>query len=363
MWIQTIFNLWYLIEILLRITSEGVPRFFISKNWAWNLFDLGMMLLVVFELALEKFSTGSAVMGRFLRTLRVLRIVRTMRIMRLLRYIREFRKMIFAIAATLPTLMWSMLLLVIFMYMFSICFTQAVADFIREDDEKGRVADADARKALAHHWGSIFESMHSLYMSISGGISWGLLSEPLLRIHWSMVALFLLYVTTSLFGVLNVVSAIFVESALHSTKHYRDLLLQEKMHEKETYAKHMREVFNQIDVDGSGEINCDEMEHFLADENLRSYLEALEIDLVDSRCLFKLLDHDDSGVIDINEFCEGCLRLKGEAKSFDIHYMLYENHKMMVKWRKFMEHVEDQLQFLNPTDKCFGRLSVSSLAS
>merc|ERR1712232_146910 len=39
----------------------------------------------------------------------------------------------------------------------------------------------------------------------------------------------------------------------------------------------------------------------------------------DARSLFDLLDKDSSGEVDIDEFCEGCLRLKGEAKSFDIH--------------------------------------------
>merc|ERR1712183_570020 len=40
--------------------------------------------------------------------------------------------------------------------------------------------------------------------------------------------------------------------------------------------------------------------------------------------LFRMLDDDDSGVIDIEEFCEGCMRLKGEARSYDLHRLLHD---------------------------------------
>lgn len=142
-------------------------------------------------------------------------------------------------------------------------------------------------------------------------------------------------------------TSVFVESAMQSANHYRDLLIQEKMHDKEMYVKHMREVFKQIDADGNDEISFGEVEEFLQDSNLRMYLEALEIDLVETHSLFRLLDKDGSGSIDIDEFCEGCLRLKGDAKSFDIHCLLYENQRMLTKWSQFMEFVEAEFFHLH----------------
>ena len=36
---------------------------------------------------------------------------------------------------------------------------------------------------------------------------------------------------------------------------------------------------------------------------------------------------DNSGAINIDEFCEACMKLKGEAKSYDMHLILFQNNK------------------------------------
>merc|ERR1712178_415691 len=73
---------------------------------------------------------------------------------------------------------------------------------------------------------------------------------------------------------------------------------------------------------------------------MNNLLEALEITTFDARSMFKLLDLDDSGKVDIDEFCEGCLRLKGDARSFDINCMMYESRALLRLWVEFMEDLE-----------------------
>merc|ERR1719330_207991 len=141
--------------------------------------------------------------------------------------------------------------------------------------------------------------------------------DPLAPLHDVYRAALLIYISLVLFGVSNVVTSVFVESAIMSAQHYRDLIVQEKQHAKEVAVMHMKEVFRQIDIDGSGEISSDEMEYFLTEPNLKSYVDALGISAENTRMLFRLMDLDESGKIDMNEFCDGCLRLQGEARSMD----------------------------------------------
>jgi len=289
-------------------------------------------------------SQDLSIMGRLMRSLRLLRVVRTLRIVRLLRYIATFRKMVFAIAASLQTLFWSLLLLGLIMYMFAVCFTQGVSDHLKERRMVSEWTKVD--EDLQMKFGSLGTAWLHLYQSISGGISWGEVAAPLADLHWTFLILFLMYISMTVFCVLNVVTSIFVESAMQTAAHHRDLLIQEKIQDKQTYAKHMKDVFNAIDTDGTLRISEEEMELFMEDEHLRLYLEALEINILDARVLFRLLDHDESGEIDIDEFCEGCLRLKGEAKSFDIHCLLFENQRMLLKTKHFMKYVEDRLDTL-----------------
>merc|ERR1740121_484278 len=112
------------------------------------------------------------------------------------------------------------------------------------------------------------------------------------------------------------------------------------MKSKKMYVDHLREVFREIDSDGSGSITVAEMQQFLADPSLMMYLESMDIQPDDARTLFRLLDKDDSGCVSIEEFCQGCLRLKGDAKSFDIHCIIFENHRLLHKWKEYMNYME-----------------------
>merc|ERR1712190_180155 len=76
---------------------------------------------------------------------------------------------------------------------------------------------------------------------------------------------------------------------------------------------------------------------------------ALEITAFDARSMFKLLDRDGSGLIDIDEFCDGCLRMKGEAKSFDIQCLIYESQRLISKTTGLTEHLEESIRELDET--------------
>ena len=47
-----------------------------------------------------------------------------------------------------------------------------------------------------------------------------------------------------------------------------------------------------------------------------------------ARGLFNLLDADDSGSISVKEFIQGCLRLRGQAKSIDVATLIYMTKRM-----------------------------------
>jgi len=85
----------------------------------------------------------------------------------------------------------------------------------------------------------------------------------------------------------------------------------------------------------------DEVNDIFCDSEMRELLEALEISARDSRSMFKLLDLDSSGGVDINEFCEGCIRLKGEANSFDVNCLMYENKRLITKTTSLMGRLEE----------------------
>merc|ERR1712232_171902 len=115
----------------------------------------------------------------------------------------------------------------------------------------------------------------------------------------------------------------------------------DKEEERKLSFTHMKQVFNLIDENRSGEISVDELEYFLAKPELRKYIEALQISPDDTRMLFKLIDADGSDSVDIDEFCVGCFRLKGDAKAFDVHALIFQVRNFLRKWSDFTMYVED----------------------
>merc|ERR1712217_584653 len=102
------------------------------------------------------------------------------------------------------------------------------------------------------------KAYYSLYMAMSNGKSWGLIFDSLFLVSPLYRVMFLVFISITLFGVLNVLTAVFVESAMQSTSHHRDLLVQEKQQLRDMYIEHIKTIFTQIDEDGSGEVSLDE---------------------------------------------------------------------------------------------------------
>lgn len=326
----------FAIELLMRALDAGFD-FFRKKEWKWNVFDTVCVCGMALDMLLEAYSpSGSA----SLRVVRLLRILRALRLMRATSTSREFRKMSYALQYSVHTLFWVCVLLSFVMYFFATAFTQAT---VQEIEELGIDANSQLTgdtKILDDMFGTLTKSAYTLFMAISSGRDWWECIQALAPLHEIFSVLFLLFVAVTLFGVMNVVTGVFVESALQSVQHYKELLIQESMKSKAMYMDHLQDVFLEIDIDNSGSITLEEMDDFLRDPILMQYLESMDIQPDDARTLFSLLDKDGSGEVSIHEFCQGCLRLKGEAKSFDIQCIIYENQRLLHKWREYMTYLE-----------------------
>merc|ERR1712023_124848 len=107
----------------------------------------------------------------------------------------------------------------------------------------------------------------------------------------------------------------------------RNFLIEEELKEKEEVDEQLRKLFDELDTSGSAEISLGEFESHMEDKRAQAYFNALDIDFDDVRTLFLLMDVDGSGSVDIEEFLQGCEKLKGDAKSIDLLMLHYE-----VRW-------------------------------
>lgn len=333
------FSLIFAVELLLRMHAAGWS-FWRPPQLKGNLFD--MFLLSTF--ASDWFDRAEGT--EFLRFLRFARILRAFRAIRLASYAPEFRKMAYALQHSVLTLFWALLLLFFIIYCFAATLTQAARFHLEEHSTIAKCPE-NGKERLAKFWGSLPRSTYSLYASICGGYSWNELAEPLSCCGPLYVAIFIIYTSVAIFGVLNVVTSVFVDSAMESTQHFVDIKIGEALNSKQVLVNHLRQMFEDLDVDNSGEISIEEMEVLMQNTQLAHYLEAIDIRHDEVDLLFQMLDFDGSGSISTHEFCEGCLRLMGQAKSFDIHRMNDTMQSIMYFSEKTMAKVADVVTMLN----------------
>jgi len=323
--VDTVFCVLFTLELLLRLTVTRLS-FFYGSGWKWNIFDLGLVSTQLLDEILSYASQGqeSAMGGynfSFMRVLRILRLIRIMRIIRILRLIGELRAIVSSIMGSLKSLMWTVALLFLLVYVFGVYFTQLILDHRLElrSEILAQGLSADEKspnsEALEHLFGSLGASVLSLYQAITGGIDWADISAPLIdqiSIFVGMIMAF--YVAFGVLALLNVVTGVFVESALKSAKDDRD----------EYMMNHVRDLFKQADPDGTQVMDLEAFQAQLDHEPMQEFFKAIDVDISEAESVFRLLDSDDSGEIEMEEFLNGCLHLRGPAKAIELSVLMHE---------------------------------------
>merc|ERR1719382_717460 len=180
-------------------------------------------------------------------------------------------------------------------------------------------------------------------MSISGGIDWETMANPLRELDPAYLAIFVGYIFFMAFGVLNVVVGIFVENAKQQQEKDREIVTKTGLKQEKENIKRMREIFKEADKDQDDTLSWEEFHEYLQDSEVATFFGALGLDVSVARALFVLLDVDDSNAVNIDEFVQGCLRLKGNARSIDVNMLLYENEKLHHQLIEFMETMDHKL--------------------
>jgi len=165
--------------------------------------------------------------------------------------------------------------------------------------------------------------MLTLFMAITGGMDWSDCYTPIVQIGWMTQGLFILYLTFTSLAVLNVVTAIFCQSAIDGAANMQEVKEHCLEERKEAMTKKLLELFQVIDEDGSGELTASEFDSGLLDPKVQIFLETLELSVQEARLLFRLLEGGDEK-IEIRDFVDGCMNLRGSARNFDVALLRYE---------------------------------------
>eukprot|EP00927_Polykrikos_kofoidii_P074139 TRINITY_DN70107_c0_g1_i1.p1 TRINITY_DN70107_c0_g1~~TRINITY_DN70107_c0_g1_i1.p1 ORF type:complete len:628 (+),score=140.84 TRINITY_DN70107_c0_g1_i1:56-1939(+) len=353
---ERVFAVAFLSELLLRLwVLRGT--FFCPKTVTGVLSNYFDLLVVSAQMVEEFLALLSDQIGigtenfRVLRVLRILRLVRVLRVMRVLRLISELRTIVSSILGSFKSLFWTMVLLLLMIYIVGVYFTQCVTNHMVEKLENLNGAEfvfTEDEKALDYYFGSLARTLLTLWEAIAGGEDWDRMAAPLGEIQAHVALVFVCYIAFALLALMNVVTGFFVHTAL----------LRAKKEEEVFVADQIVNLFRFANEAGEGEegklLTEEDIICVLADTCLAAEWKAIDILPAEAQYIFRLLDVDNVGSIAFEEFMSGCLRIKGQAQSLDVLTVLQEQRmfiRRFATWQAGLEKKLDELRSLGDSQK------------
>jgi len=308
--IELAFIIIYSVELVIRIVARRLAFFLVG--WSW--FDI----VIVGVGWLEVLSSSSTSLTQ-VRLMRVLKMMKVMRVLRVMRSLREVRLLLYSLMGSVKPLLWTVIIITGINFMFGICFVQSIAAFRHDNWKKGAPDDGQVEVDTFYKpWTSVPQAMYTLFKVSTGGVSWGEVSDPLLILGWPTFGIFLLYVALFMFVMANAVTAIFVSSADEYAKKDEQNMIADQLAAKRNYMDQVNELYEEMDSDNSGEVTRSEFLKFMSDPRMATFASSLNIEPVEMNQFFDVLSGRGKNPVDLETFVDGCIRLRGPARSMDV---------------------------------------------
>lgn len=304
-YIEIGFTLIFFIELLLRLFAER-GRFFHDR---WNGFDSVLVLITCLDTFIIEHIVQDSGHTDFVSIGRIIRLVRMARIIRLLRFFRTLWLLIIGVVDAMRTLVWAWVLITIITFVFSIFMTRALG--LRHGDENPDVEE---------QFGRVENSMFTLFqvMTLEG---WPTIARNAMDYEPWIWVIFIVFLLTTTFSIMNVIVAVIVEGTLEqahdrTTESVKPTLLDKA--ELDKVGAKISEMFCATDANSDGQVSKEEFMSSLHRQDVISYLSDVGIDMRQAENLFDILDYDNSGSLDADEYSRGVLKARGEAQAKDV---------------------------------------------
>ena len=335
--LDIVFTTLFCIELSLKLAALEF-RFFFMADWKWNILDFVLVLISIIETILA----NSSLQLSYIRILRLCRVLRMVRVVREVPFFEKLRMMMNAVANSVASLVWALVLLFFSIYMFSCVFLQGATQYILNSSE-GHDTHIEV---LAEFFPNMHGALLTLFMAVTSGISWWEVEEVLLEVGWVYGALFVMYIAVMILALLNIVTGIFLNDALEMAAMDQELQKKFELEKRAQMADELRDIFSKLDTGDSGTITFDEFERFMGTPGASSLFSVFGLNIVDAVPLFDALDVDENRELGIEEFVMGCIQLQGEARTVDLVTHMRENKKIMQRASKAAQSAEQQLREL-----------------
>mmetsp|Transcript_102657 Transcript_102657/g.182388 ORF Transcript_102657/g.182388 Transcript_102657/m.182388 type:complete len:528 (+) Transcript_102657:29-1612(+) len=325
------FNVFFLLELLVRLFAFKLFFFKDPENAAWNYFDLALVLLATFDTIILLSGVDLGASSMVFTSVKTMKMFRILRLFRVFRFSRKLSELATMITDSLNALLWAVVMMVLIIYIFAIIIASNSGTWLTSQlDPHGEglnwlsiaLESGDENiQEVARRFGTLSSTANTLLQIMLGGSDWGDIVD-MSGSTGSLVPLLLyIYVAFTMLAVLNVVTGVFVDNALENTKKQQQYQIDQAKDAEQDMLQQMTAFFEAVDTDGDGCITSEELMDMSQHDDLLTVLAIWGFRSEDVLGLYDLLDTDGSGTISFTEFSEAIDRLRGPARAIDLHFL------------------------------------------
>merc|ERR1712232_996528 len=126
------------------------------------------------------------------------------------------------------------------------------------------------------------------------------------------------------FAVIGVINGVFMQETFNVASSDDQLMMRQRERAAKLHTKKMKALFEAADESGDGFLDYDEFMTIITKPEVKSWLAAQQLDVSDAELMFVLMD-DGDGEITAPELVKAAAKLKGPARSIDLHNLMREH--------------------------------------
>jgi len=227
---------------------------------------------------------------------------------------------------SLAALCWASLFLGVVLFLFAVVFISVATDYINEATPESVQVDS-----LRSHFESVPMAMLTLFLSFLGEAEYKDIITLLFEVDAMYCVLFLGFVLFATLALANIIAGIFIAEAMETAGQDREIRQRGELVRARKNMAMLSEVFMELDKTGTGQLKKEGFLERLQIPEVQSLLAYFNFNALDAEAFFSLLDADNSGFVDIEEFVVGCLRMHGKANAIELELSIHETKALAKK--------------------------------
>jgi voltage-gated sodium channel len=258
----------------------------------------------------------------------------------------ELRLVLDGLKTSFGTIFWVFILLFFFLYMCAIFTTEQIG----HNDDYIKYRKMSGGWDHEEYFGTIGRSMFTLLQIITLDSWSSKIARHVINMQWELSFFFLIFSVLGTYGVLNILISVIIENMLQAAAkndHKAKLRLEAT---RKLELENIKEVFVLSDTDGSGEVDLREFLDAAQNPEVQWRMKQLGLPLTQAAKLFAVIDGDGSRTLTIEEFINGCKKLKGIAQSKDLLVIQAQADIMSSKMEGLARSLEDSERMMHLLD-------------